>query len=444
MYMKKIILGVTAIAVLFAFNMALAKDQPNGTPFTVLWGAIEGLQTQIDEIELSAGPQGEQGEKGDTGEPGENGVDGTDGITGAGNIAFINNAPSGKYALTLDGKAWVWAWSPDGWLWTGYAGNSYDVPIPTENIVQWEVVQFLDSSGNVWMYDNANWIDTGTPVLTTNPTVPPVHELTWGGGGTTNGLFRIPFGVAVDSIGNVYVTDRDNHRIQKFDSNGNFLLKWGSHGSGNGQFINADHITLDENDYVYVTDWDNHNVQKFDVSGNFIRKWGSYGNGNGQFNRPVGIAADKNGNIYVADKRNHRIQKFDSDGNYITKWGGHGTGNGQFDSPTGVAVSDDDIVYTVESLNNRVQKFNTSGGYLGQWGSYGTGSNQFRDPNSVAIDIYGYIYVSDRDNERVKRFDKNGNYYTEWNARVPTEIAIYNHSIYVVDPHNHKIRKFSY
>ena len=65
--MKKIILGVTAITVLFAFNMALAKNQPNGTPFSALWEAIAGIQTQIDEMVITAG---------DPGAPGEDGADG--------------------------------------------------------------------------------------------------------------------------------------------------------------------------------------------------------------------------------------------------------------------------------------------------------------------------------------------------------------------------------
>ena len=41
-----------------------------------------------------------------------------------------------------------------------------------------------------------------------------------------------PKGIATDSSGNVYVADMDNNRIQKFDSNGNFITKWGSHGTG--------------------------------------------------------------------------------------------------------------------------------------------------------------------------------------------------------------------
>ena len=79
---------------------------------------------------------------------------------------------------------------------------------------------------------------------------------------------------------------------------------------------------------MYVTESNNINlklnnnrVQKFDSDGNFITKWGSNGTDNGNFRSPTGIAVDSSDNVYVADNFNNRIQKFDSDGNFITKWG---------------------------------------------------------------------------------------------------------------------------
>ncbi|GAF84493.1 unnamed protein product, partial [marine sediment metagenome] len=60
--------------------------------------------------------------------------------------------------------------------------------------------------------------------------------LKWGSEGSGDGQFDGISGVAVDSSGNVYVADNENHRIQKFTSDGAFLIKWGSQGSGDGQF----------------------------------------------------------------------------------------------------------------------------------------------------------------------------------------------------------------
>jgi DNA-binding beta-propeller fold protein YncE len=61
----------------------------------------------------------------------------------------------------------------------------------------------------------------------------------------------------------VYVVDKDNQRIEKFDSNGKFITKWGSVGSGNGQFNEAQDIAIDSAGHVYVTDRGNNNVQVF-------------------------------------------------------------------------------------------------------------------------------------------------------------------------------------
>jgi tripartite motif-containing protein 71 len=61
----------------------------------------------------------------------------------------------------------------------------------------------------------------------------------WGSDGTGDGQFNYPYGVALDSSGNVYVADSGNNRVQKFNSDGTFISKWGSKGIGDGQFKDA-------------------------------------------------------------------------------------------------------------------------------------------------------------------------------------------------------------
>ena len=74
--MKKAIIATSAIVILLAFNFASANSTAKGNPFQELWGAIDWLQEQIDNIELIPGPQGEQGAQG------ESGIDGQDGLSG--------------------------------------------------------------------------------------------------------------------------------------------------------------------------------------------------------------------------------------------------------------------------------------------------------------------------------------------------------------------------
>ena len=104
--------------------------------------------------------------------------------------------------------------------------------------------------------------------------------------------------------------------MQKFTSNGGFLLYLGTEGTGagrgtgDGQFHNPKGISVDRAGNVYVAETINHRVQVFDSNGRFQRKWGSEGSGNGQFDRPRYVAVDGAWNVYVSDSGNHRVQVF--------------------------------------------------------------------------------------------------------------------------------------
>ena len=126
----------------------------------------------------------------------------------------------------------------------------------------------------------------------------------------------------MDNSNNVYVLD-ESSRVEKFDSNGNYLTQWGSYGSGNGQFYIPKGIAVDSSNNVYVVDPGNYRVEKFDSNGNYLTQWGSYGSGNGQFYTPIGIAVDSTGNvIYVAGLELEGIEVFVNNANnlppYIT------------------------------------------------------------------------------------------------------------------------------
>ena len=228
----------------------------------------------------------------------------------------------------------------------------------------------------------------------------------WGSHGTGDGEFDHPCGIAVDSSGNVFVSDlRGNNRIQKFDSFGNFITKWGSYGTGDGEFEWPEDIAVDGSGNVFVVDTGNDRIQKFDSFGNFITKWGSCGTGDGEFRVPVGITVDSSGNVYVSELANDRIQKFDSFGNFITKWDGEGTGDGEFKFPLGIAVDSSGYVYVADTWNRRIQKFDSSGKFITKWGSEGTGDGEFKHPHGIAVDSSGYVYVADMHNHRIQKFE---------------------------------------
>ena len=137
----------------------------------------------------------------------------------------------------------------------------------------------------------------------------------WGTMGTGDGQFNAPISVVIDSKGNIVVNERGNSRVQKFDSEGNFLLKFGSEGSGDGQFSHAEHIATDKYDNIYVNDPQSDEtgsgeprVQKFDTNGNFITKWGS--KGDVQLTDPEHLAIDSDGYVYVSDRGSNDIKVF--------------------------------------------------------------------------------------------------------------------------------------
>jgi tripartite motif-containing protein 71 len=290
-----------------------------------------------------------------------------------------------------------------------------------------------------------------TAAAATGPVTPTV-VLAWGTFGSAPAQFQSPTGVATDGLGNVYVADQSNHRVQKFNRLGSFLLAWGSYGSGSGQFNQPSGVAVDLAGNVYVSDAGNNRIQKFTSSGVPIGQWGSGGGGPGQFNLPYGVATDAAGSVYVADAYNNRIQKFTSSGVYLTQWGAYGAGGGQFNTPTGVATDATGNVYVADFYNNRIQKFRASGAYVTQWGSTGNGAGQFQNPVGLCTDALGNVYVADTNNSRIQKFSAAGTHLTSWgtpgiaNGQFQTPFAVAADAagnIYVADLGNQRLQKFS-
>src|SRR5215207_1213059 len=180
----------------------------------------------------------------------------------------------------------------------------------------------------------------------------PTFVTEWGSYGREVGQFRQPLGVASDASGNIYVADRNNQRIQKFDPDGVFITKWGIFGDADGDFLYPIEVAADASGNVYVVDQKSPRIQKFDSEGNFVTMWGDYGRGDGEFHLdyrfhkgPAGVATDASGNVYIVDQYSCRIQKFDSEGNFITKWGSYGSRDGQLYYPEGLATDRSGNVY---------------------------------------------------------------------------------------------------
>lgn len=215
-----------------------------------------------------------------------------------------------------------------------------------------------DADGNIYVADTYNH---RIQKFDSNYT----HLKSWGGVGTGNGQFDYPYGIAVDqNTGTVYVADLKNSRVQKFSAEGDFEGKWGSYGNGDGQFYMPCDVAIDSENNVYVTDMQpnvyqnyNNRVQKFDSDGKFILEWGGAGSADGYFYIPTGITVDDNDSIYVADRGNNRVQLFDKTGNYIGKMGEVGSSAGSMRQPMDVGIGSSGQIIVTDSMNNRIQFF---------------------------------------------------------------------------------------
>ena len=93
-----------------------------------------------------------------------------------------------------------------------------------------------------------------------------------------------------------------------------FVSSFGSAGTGIGQFGRASFIAVDASGNVWTTDREDNRLQKFSPGGTFLAQYGTKGSGNGQFSNPCGIAIGANGRIWVVDEGNARVEYFSSVG----------------------------------------------------------------------------------------------------------------------------------
>ena len=161
--------------------------------------------------------------------------------------------------------------------------------------------------------------------------------------------FNQPTDVAWDRDGNIYVTDvYGNSRVLKFDKYGNVLLGWGMKGTGPGQFDTPHTIAID-GDLVYVGDRENARIQIFDTSGRFLREW--------RLGHPFGLFITPDHFIYMGDAIAGRILKIDRDGRIIGSLRGPERGQGRHFDPHEIALAKDNSIFTAEVLGWRAQKF---------------------------------------------------------------------------------------
>ena len=254
-------------------------------------------------------------------------------------------------------------------------------------------------------------------------------------------------GMAFDAIGNLYLADGNNNRIRKIDTLEiiNTFAGNGSAGfSGDGDSaINAElngttWVAVDTFGNIFITDANNKRIRKVSKTTGIITTIA--GDGNSIFNGdsiqainssilPQDIIPDKYGNIYIADG-NSRIRKVDASG-IITTIAGNGisqyTGDGglattaSLRGPYGMGIDLFGNLYVCDWADHRIRKIDITTGIISTVA--GTGVNSYNgdsilaisaniDPFDVAFDSHNNMYIADFHNNRIRKVDTSGKIYT--------------------------------
>jgi DNA-binding beta-propeller fold protein YncE len=178
------------------------------------------------------------------------------------------------------------------------------------------------------------------------------------GSGVAQDIFNRPTDVAWDSAGNIYVSDGyGNSRVVKFDRNGVFLKTWGSKGKGPGQFDLPHTLVVDANDNIYVGDRQNSRIQVYDTNGSLKTSYTGIGH-------PYAICLSNGPHQYMYTSNsngtptmeNGEIYKMELDGTILGKFGKAGKMLGEFGTVHQMSCYNPNEVYVAEVSTWRVQK----------------------------------------------------------------------------------------
>ena len=246
--------------------------------------------------------------------------------------------------------------------------------------------------------------------------------------------FDGPTAIAIDASGNLFVVDEFNYTIRKITPSAEVTTYAGfpgARGSADGPRASArfnfpEGIAVDTLGNIYVADTDNETIRMISASGNVITLAGSTGlrgtadgfRSAARFDNPEGIAVDSAGNVYVADELNGSIRKIAPSGDVTTFAGltgqqGAADGNGanaRFQAPIGIAFDASGTMFVSDAGNDIIRKVTPSrdivtiGGVARSSGDVdGAGPNaRFKSVSGIAVDANGTIYVADSGNDAIR------------------------------------------
>ncbi len=339
---------------------------------------------------------------------------------------------------------------PVGYITTVAGGSTYigDGTYANNASLAWPQDLSIDLQGNLYVADGNNdrvrRISAATGLITT---IAGTGERGYSGdnGPGTTAKLSSPTGTVVDSAGNVFIAEAGNQRIRKISVQTGIITTFaGTGGYGysgdNGPatsatFRNPRSVALDSNGNLFISDTNNNVVRKVSAGTGIITTVAGtgtkgYSGDNGpatsaMLSVPDGIAVDAAENLYIADNRNSRIRKVSAATGIITTVAGISdlgySGDGGIATsamlcwPEGVAIDSAGNIFIADSSNYRVRKISAATGLIttvagtgvrGYSGDYSIATAALLDhPESVLLDSAGNLFIGDMSNDRIRKVD---------------------------------------
>ena len=224
-----------------------------------------------------------------------------------------------------------------------------------------------------------------------------------------SGQLIYPASVAINWQGTFYVVDAAGGRscVNKFSNRGDLMSSVGREGTNRGEFKKPRGIAVNSRTEVFVCDRDNHRIQVFSSGLVYVRiiNLRNIDEGLLKPSMPNDIAFDPSGNMYITDYANNCILAFNTMEKYLFSFSSEGTRQGCLAGPENIHI-DKDMIYVTESHNHRVSIFRSSAPheFIASFGRIGKSVNELNFPMGIVTNRSGMVYVCELLNNRIQVF----------------------------------------
>ena len=229
-------------------------------------------------------------------------------------------------------------------------------------------------------------------------------------------------GIAVNTEGQLVVTDNSGHCVYVFDKNGDCLRKTGGKGSNTGEFQYPNGISFLNDNEVLIADSGNYRLQRLNIqTGTVVKSYGKKGRKKGEFSWPIDVTVDDEERIAVTERDNNRIQVMSKEGESIFTFGDKGPEKLLW--PT-CCIPYKNMFLVTDAGHHRIKAFDQSGTFLYKFGKEGYQDGKFQTLYDLLVDSSNILLVCDFGNNQVQQFSLDGRFTGKSITHLSKPVAI--------------------